>query len=147
MAWTFRDHVNDLLVHTCNEHLYELLSKPQLPFVLVQRRPFREIFWSAVQSLTWFPGGPKVSTYDQLRPESWTPRHRPDQNMYAPLEAWSSRTTSAILHEQLNFVNHGAQHFSLVLENGMQISWYNPTLDLELYVHLRYFPLSSVLLV
>ena len=70
MAWTFRDHVNDLLVYTCKEHLYELPSfQNAVAIFSLRRRRCHEIFWSAARTLTWFSGRPRASTYDQLRPE------------------------------------------------------------------------------
>ena len=49
-AGTFRDHVDNIPVYTCNEHLYGLQCrfKTQLPL-------FREILLSAVQTFTWSP--------------------------------------------------------------------------------------------
>ena len=125
MAWTFRDHVNELLVYTCNEHLYEVLSFQNAAAIFsLRHRPCREIFWSAAQTLTWFSGGPKASAYDQLRPSQARPKNVspprvPRGLIFKSYECNSSRTT-----ELPKACLSVPRHILLLLESGMQISWY-----------------------
>ena len=75
--------------------------KTQLPFFLCDTGP---VVKSSGLPRKLLHGSP-VAQKHRLMTSSG--RHRPGQKMYPPLEsleAWSSRATNAILHEQLNFL-------------------------------------------